>query len=245
MPYFTEREFGLRPRTSEAITLNVWQGVVGEVSSRISDGSFAYSYPKNCPDGRGPYATDDESLGHAVRGLFPEVGWPLYGYEGGMPPGLITLDLVEFCHDKIALPVQGSHHDYYGHYHLEFDVNQGRARFRETVNHIFSRNGLAFNLEPNGLVVRLAPPVLSEALLLTLFRTGDDALDSLLETARKKFLNHDPEIRKEALEKLWDAFERLKTLEISGNKRASVEKLLMNAVAEENLRRESNATLAD
>ena len=39
--------------------------------------------------------------------------------------------------------------------------------------------------------------------------TGDAELDKLLETAREKFLNHSLDVRKEAPEKLWDAWERL------------------------------------
>src|SRR5262249_27670501 len=39
------------------------------------------------------------------------------------------------------------------------------------------------------------------------------------------------EVRKDALEKLWDAFERLKTLEEGGNKRAQADALLDKAAA--------------
>jgi hypothetical protein len=44
------------------------------------------------------------------------------------------------------------------------------------------------------------------------FRTGDQTLDQLLETAREKFLNRSLDLRKEGLENLWDAWERLKTV---------------------------------
>ena len=45
----------------------------------------------------------------------------------------------------------------------------------------------------------------------------------MLESARRKFLDPDPAVRLEALEKIWDAFERVKTLEIpgDGNKKVS------------------------
>ena len=52
----------------------------------------------------------------------------------------------------------------------------------------------------------------------------------MLKTARDKFISRDSEVRKEGLDKLWDAWERLKTLEIPGlkrlDKRASTTALL-------------------
>ena len=75
-----------------------------------------------------------------------------------------------------------------------------------------------------------------------LFQTGNTQLDELLETARRKFLNHDPAVRREALEKLWDAFERVRTLEPphDANKKASVVGLLERALPEPNMRARMN-----
>ena len=64
-----------------------------------------------------------------------------------------------------------------------------------------------------------------ESLACASFDTSDNVLDSLLNTARQKFLDPDVHDRREALEKLWDAWERLKTLE-SSDKQASVRALL-------------------
>ena len=61
-----------------------------------------------------------------------------------------------------------------------------------------------------------------------IFNTGDKDLDGLLELARSKFLDPKPSERPLALEKLWDAWERLKTLE-EGDKKASVKILLAKA----------------
>lgn len=95
-----------------------------------------------------------------------------------------------------------------------------------------SRNGIAFSLEEDGRVSRLAPPVLDEELRRATFNTGDATLDALLESARAKFLSPDPATRREALEKLWDAWERLKTLEPGGDKKASTIALLNKAADE-------------
>jgi hypothetical protein len=38
------------------------------------------------------------------------------------------------------------HHDYFGHDHLNFDVEAGRNEFLTEVNRIFAQNGLVFDL---------------------------------------------------------------------------------------------------
>jgi hypothetical protein len=61
-------------------------------------------------------------------------------------------------------------------------------------------------------------------------------LNGLLETARQKFFSHDLDVRKESLEKLWDAWERLKTVESGKDKKESVKLLLDKAAGETNFR---------
>jgi hypothetical protein len=72
---------------------------------------------------------------------------------------------------------------------------------------------------------RPVPPVLFEA-MGNLPPSGDATLDTLLRDARAKFRDPAPATRAEATEKLWDAWERLKSLEVHGNKRLSVARLL-------------------
>src|SRR5260370_34129934 len=64
-----------------------------------------------------------------------------------------------------------------------------------------------------------------------LFQTGDAETDRLLEAARRRILSPKPEDRQDALEKLWDAFERLKTLEPGANKREQADALLDRVAA--------------
>lgn len=72
---------------------------------------------------------------------------------------------------------------------------------------------------------RPVPPVLFEA-MGKLPPSGDATLDALLQDARLKFKDPAPKARAEATEKLWDAWERLKTLDVQGNKRMSAARLL-------------------
>ena len=72
---------------------------------------------------------------------------------------------------------------------------------------------------------RPVSPVLFEA-MGTLPPSGDYILDALLGDACKKFKDAAPKSRAEGTEKLWDAWERLKSLEVQGDKRMSVARLL-------------------
>ena len=228
-PYFSDREIGPRPRTNEEIPQSAWGGIVAAIRSRVEDGSFGYRFPAACPDGRGPYGCDEISFKLALRAEIPDIPWPLNPDE--VLPKLAVLDLLEFCHRNVAKPTETSYHDFFGHSHLCFEPEEGRSLFREDINRIFARNGLVYDLNADGLIIRLAPIALREALMSAVFHTEDPDLDSLLGSARIRFLDPDLTVRKESLEKLWDAWERLKTLEPGKDKKTSTSTLLDRAAS--------------
>jgi len=232
--YYSDRERGPRARTKPEIEAPAWGGLIALIDSCVASGGFGIDFPESCPDGRGPIGTDVDTFGLALRAEIPDVDWPLRA--NAVPHTLSVLDLVEFCHQHISEPIEGSYHSFFGHSHLSFDRAKGQADFRDRVDRIFGRNGIAFALEPDGRVVRLAPPVLDEELRRVAFDTGDVTLDEFLDVARAKFLDPNPPTRREALEKLWDAWERLKTLEPGADKKASAKVLLDKAADEANFR---------
>jgi hypothetical protein len=69
---------------------------------------------------------------------------------------------------------------------------------------------------------------MSEAMI----STGDMVLDQMLEESRTKFSNPVPAIRREALERLWDCWERLKSLEYPTDKKRSIGALLDKAAGD-------------
>jgi len=177
----------------------------------------------------------------------PGLAWPLEttrieedGFlsqrEPCAPDTLLILDFIEFVYASVAKPIPGKHHDFFSHHHLTFDQQSGQEEFRATVNRIFSRNGVAYEMLSTGRIVRVLPPVLGEDLKRTLFRTGDRMLDNMLDECRAKFSERDPLVRREALERLWDAWERLKSLADPGDKKRSI-KILLDAAASEPLLR--------
>ena len=230
MPYFSDRELGPRPRTSEEISPPVWEAIWSVVKARIADGSFGQEFPEDCPDG-GVIGTDEPGLRGTLLGHIPDAAsFFQYGLTGpvDVPPTLVVLDIIEFCLARIALPHQHRYHEGGRHHHLTFDRDAGRARFREEINTILGRNGIAFELSDSGDVRRLGPLGLREPLQTAVFSTGDQSLDTLLEEARRRFLDPNVVERKVGLDKLWDAYERIKTLEDS-NKAVGTQKILDKA----------------
>jgi hypothetical protein len=241
--YFSDRENGPRARTEQVISPAVWAGLVATVQALINSGAFGLRFPERCPDGQAVCGCDADALAAAVVAEMPGLAWPLETtrmaddgflsqHEPFAPGTLLILDFIEFVYASVAKPIPGKHHDFFSHHHLTFDQQSGQEEFRATVNRIFSRNGVAFEILSTGRIVRVLPPVLGEDLKRTLFRTGDRTLDNMLDECRTKFSERNPLVRREALERLWDAWERLKSLADPSDKKRSI-KILLDAVARE------------
>lgn len=246
MDYFSDKERGAKPRTTENITPVVWGGIVALINEIISSGALGNRYPEKCPDGVGTIGTDENMFSLAAKAEISDIEWPLkterqkpdgssWEREQYVPETLTVLDLVQFCYHAVAKPIPQSYHSFFGHYHLRFDEDAGKEEFLAKVNKIFERNGIAFTLNNDGSIVRIVSPILQE-FLSAHFHTGDSVLDKMLEESQQKFLNPDPEIRKEAVERLWDCWERLKSIENPDNKKDSTTKLLSKAASDSDVR---------
>ena len=247
--HFSDRELGPKPREEQDITPKAWGGIVAITHSLISTGALAIDFPKyGCDDGSAWITgTDQSAFSLAAQGHIPDLEWPLQTVKSDedpfgpancgpyAPQKEVILDFVEFCHRHVAQPIRQLH-SYWGHYHFDFDREAGQESYRSDINRIFARNGVVYELRLDGAVERLAPPALRESLRSAVFRTGDATLDDLLEDSRTKFLNRDVKIRRESLEKLWDAWERLKTLDNPANKKLSITALLDKVSSEPTLR---------
>ncbi len=225
--YYSEREKGVAPACQSNLSASFAQGFSTLVRRLSNDGSFAEDFPERCFEAPLPVDCDSDSLWAALDAEIPEFSWP----EGNDPPETLpTLDAVEFFAQHVSKVSERSYHDYARHHHfLRFDRDTGRREYAEAVNRLFRRNRHPYELGDDGKVYRTAPEVLEQS-LATELRTGDEDLDRLISTAIEKFQDPDLEVRKESLEKLWDAWERLKTL-LDTDKKAGAEKLLESAVA--------------
>ena len=230
---FTERHGHLKPRIAEALDGPTRDGLLALVDARIDEESFGLAFPAKCDDGYAYAGTDFHKLKDMMNGYC--VIWP-GGVDRDHPPtDAQVFDLLEFAYEFVAEAKDPFYHSYMSHSHYSYDLETGRATFAHDVNRMFERNGIAFALD-DGEVIRIAPTVIHEDLEISVFQTGDATLDRLLEVSRGKFLNRSMDVRRESLEQLWDAWERLKTLEPGRDKRESSRLLLDKVTAEPALR---------
>ena len=225
--YFSEKEKGELPRERGEVCESAWGGIRALIRACVDDGSFGASYPRTCEDGPVPVGCDESTFWPALRAevpTLPEGSW--FDPFEKQPRTLDILDTIEFCWRCVGKPIQVGYHEFLRHCHLRFDVEAGRGEFRADINRIFRRNGLAYELTKTGHIERLAAPVLREEIASPLSRSGDTELDRMLETARRKFLHPDKATRREALEALWDAWERLKTLSGGPDKKSQIRLIL-------------------
>jgi hypothetical protein len=227
--YFSERELGLTHRNKEKIDQVFWGGFTAIVQTCMNNGSLAERFPLNCLDAPIPIGSDEASIKLVFQAEFPVIKWPLN--SSNLPDTLSVLDMVEFFYRDISKPTRKEYHPFYKHNHLLlFDQDSGKQQYLKDVNRLFRRNRLAFELQGDGKMVRLEPVVLREALASAVFQSEDQELNRLLKLAREKFRDPDVNIRREAVEKLWGAWERLKTLEPGPDKKKQIEALLARAI---------------
>ncbi|MET8102429.1 hypothetical protein ABZV29_39325 [Streptomyces sp. NPDC005236] len=252
---YSTRE-GLGPRRDrDVITSEAWQGITALIEQWANNGSLARHFPSyECSDDRGRNTvtgTDMQMFLRAVAGHVPglAVARQMDGFElsrspldpYSVPSTASVLDLIEFVARYVDKPIDATNHAWGGS-HTDYTFHQGdgsdpffdrklppgKAELRDKVNEIFERNGIAYVVSDTMQIQRLVP--VEARLLVSEFRpsTGDAALDGLLEDAMVRFLSRKPADRQDALEKLWDAFERLKTLE-GNNKAVAASKLIEDA----------------
>jgi len=208
--FYTDRTKGPVPRLREDIPETAWRVLAALVRRRVEGNWLAKEFPTPCDDGNGIWGTNEELLSDTLEALIPELSWSL---DQNAPDTETVLDLLDFVGQHIAFPVEESWHSFFKHHELSFDVRKGRVAFRRDVEEIFARTGIAYQIDSRMMVRRLGPPEARETIADLDPDSGDATLDELIRDARQRLLSRQPQEARVALEKLWDGFERLKTLE--------------------------------
>jgi hypothetical protein len=231
--FFTDRVNGPAPRIHDDLPEHTSMGLYGLFQSKADSHWFASHFPEECQDGNGVIGTNRAGLWSNVRALVPELkesdNW---GITPTQPDGAI-FDLIEYAADRVSKPTQGAQHSFYKHHELLFDQAAGRKEFREEVNQILRRGGTMYELSPKLQIERIGTPAVQQVIEQMTPASGDPDLDALLDRARKLYMSRKDDDRALALEKLWDGFERLKTIDYVGNKKQSAEALLDNITSSE------------
>ena len=99
--------------------------------------------------------------------------------------------------------------------------------YQHEINGLFDETGLLYTLTAEKIVERVVENgVLSPEVETVINNISEPGTKALIEEAIYLFKHPNPGARNDAVEKLWDAFERLKTYYISLDKKASVAKIV-------------------
>jgi hypothetical protein len=234
--YISDRELGSVERSSEEINADVWNGIVSVYESTVVNNVLSGSFPEECPDGQVICGCDRSQLENAIKAEIPRLPTPIRGRqkkefyleEDIVPEKYAILDFIEFLHRNIKDPVSiGRYHGFYSHRHYRFtDSGQAASEYRNKINTIFARSGIVFYLDEDGLIKRTVPESLKRIITDIRFSTNDPRLNELLKISYSKFILPKTESRIESLEKIWDAFERIKTY-YKENKKISASTLIV------------------
>lgn len=246
MSYYTERH-GLRTpvERTEIITYEMY-ALIFDCCTRYLE-NIAWKYPEECPDGNGCCGLDIEKLSIALKFEIPA----LFQNENGIVDkpqkgnyyrnddvydqyGL--LDFIEFMFANVRNISNRFWHSYYRHYDISFDKLSGIAySFEKDINNIFKKTGLLYSLSDSGMVERVSENgVLSKEIESAVNQVPEKGLKELLQEAILLYKTPGPQARKDSVEKIWDAFERLKTYYTTMDKRNSASKIVNDMAGGQN-----------
>lgn len=223
--FYSDRTNGAVARTHEDLPEATAAGLKALATRRIETNWLAKDFPEFCYDGNGIVGTDAGSLGTDIAANIPGVVWPLWQNDLTKEQ---LFDLLEYVAGHVSKPSDGHWHQGLRHHELNFDDRKGKAEYRTEVNTLLSRGGTVYEMNGAMQIQRVGSPEVQTALRSLRPDTGDDTLDTLLETARTLYLSRDPADRATAIEKLWGGYERLKTIDDPADKKRSATMLLAN-----------------
>lgn len=136
-------------------------------------------------------------------------------------------DLIEYICENAMDFEKRDHHSYFQHYHLKFkDSNECVINFRNEINELFDITNLLYELDSNYEVQRVVSNDSQlEATSKLVSNTNDDTLKKLINEAISYYRKPGTNNIQIATEKIWDAFERIKT-KLDEDKKKSVTKLI-------------------
>lgn len=174
--FYSDRVGKATPRTSEDVSESAWYGLAALIHGYLSDGSLARAFPEqDCPDGNSITGTDEELFLDSLAGFIPGISRDVL-IERQLPDTTTVLDIIDFIALRIDQPSSRSSHSFFRHEHLHFGghnahspfdelLTPGQTRFRQDIDLLFHRNGIAFTVGDDMRVHRLGPPRGASAVL--------------------------------------------------------------------------------
>ena len=203
------------------------------INDMLKNNLFTKDFPESCPDNELPCGCNMEEM---KKVFFGEIGLDYDETIHNNEEKPIIL-LIEFLHNHSAEPTETRYHSFFAHTDImKFSIGKGQKKFTNEINSLFKKLNVPFQLS-SGKVIKMGNEIFEKVIDPNIFNTGDELTDKLLKDSITFFKESDRNNRSIALEKLWDSWERIKTLE-DNDKKVGIKKLLKASIANEELRRE-------
>ena len=199
--------------------------------------NLAWLFPIPCPDNATNITgTDTEKLSRWLSVEIPGLIINIHG-DMGMPQERDVikfqydlLDLIEYVAKNIRDYTKGTWHQFFMHHELDFDEKKAQVfvEFKKAINNIFDKTGLQFILTDAKQIERKITTGAAATIAPAVAAVKEKGLRDLLNEALGYYKLPRPEDKQVAIEKLWDAYERLKTHHLAPgvDKKASATKLV-------------------
>ncbi len=226
--FFSDIENGLPPQINTEISADVFNGIISIYYKYTK--SMSFSFPATCPDDNSVIGFNEYLFVMKLKSIIPN--FPLsYDSINFMNYNSVVdiyalLDFIELCISNICDYSEDKVHEFFNHNHLKkLSSCKNKNDFSNEINQIFERNGLAYKLVNNSSIKRVLPIELENLIKNYIPKGKDPELNKLIDIAIKYISLPKYENKQIALEKIWDAFERIKTY-ISIDKKESTKNLL-------------------
>lgn len=245
MAYYSERH-GMRNQREKTYNISIEAyNLILEIIDRYKI-NLGWKFPERCQDNdENICGIDEEKLNRDLRFEIPE----LFNEDGFIRPRrkynvfdgeeseefnqFALLDYIEYIAMNVRDYIVDSRHPFFSHNHYRFV--KGDRTYNDFLNEIdqaFEKIGLLYKINDDGQVERI---VANELMIKTveqqIIAVKEQGLKDLLGEAISLYKDPNTARIKDATEKLWDAFERLKTYYTTLKKPVSADKVVTDAAS--------------
>ncbi len=205
--------------------------------------NLAWKYPEYCPDGHGCCGLDrnrfESDLLYEIPTIFrddrkwvalPRTHYNVFYGEAGKDEydPYALLDYIEFFAQNIRDYENGHYHSYFDHHHFILKTTTNIFKqFQTEINDTFKKTGLLYVLTDEKIIERIVEhSPLSDEIEKEVDQITEDGTRQLLKEAIELYKQPYPGSSRDAVEKIWDALERLKTYYTNLDKKTSVTQIV-------------------
>lgn len=141
------------------------------------------------------------------------------------------LDLIEYFAQNIKDIYEHWNHPRYQNYQTIdcLDTSDKFQNFQQEINEIFAEAGVLYKLTDKKIIERIVEnSILTKQMENNFEKIDEIGIRELLKDSIELYKTPNPKARQDSVEKIWDAFERLKTYYTTLDKKRSVNKIVSN-----------------